>query len=323
MSPLTERILAWFGRPKWLWTVLWALVPLISPVIYASAIRLSGQAFDSEDFANLMLTQAVLAYACLILLWGAGLLARQAAVLQHDVARMAPASDPTGLFRYIGSVRGPLVLSGVVAAIVSASGWERYGPLPPLAALPLLIVYMLPIQTFVWVYLTVLADLDRLGRQPLALDLFPQDRTLGLDRIGSLASTGVGLALAAAVPVLLAGSDEPITLGISLTIVATTVGVYVLSMWRIHRQMVAAKARYVALARRLYAEAYAPLRADPSVETLEAGASTLSAAQALEARAHAVPTWPLDDGTLKFVAVVTTGVVTSLVVRGLFAALGF
>ena len=40
-------------------------------------------------------------------------------------------------------------------------------------------------------------------------------------------------------------------------------------------------------------------------------------------RAHEVPIWPIDDGTLKFVAVVITGVVTSLVVRALFAALEF
>lgn len=320
---MTERILTRLGRPKWLWVILWALVPLISPFIFAGAIRLSGYAFSSEDFANLLVTQAVVAYACFVMLWGAGLLARQATALQREVAPLALAGAPKGLFRHIASVRGPLALTGIVAAILSASGWASYGPLPPLAALPLLVVYLLPIQTFVWVYVTILADLDRLGQQPLALDLFPQNRTLGLEKIGSLASTGIGLVLAAAIPVLLAGSDEPVTLGISLTIVATSVGVYVLSMWRIHRQMVSAKARYVAIARDLYAQAYAPMRSDPRVETLEARANTLSAAQALEVRAHEIPTWPIDDGTLKFVAVVIAGVVTSLVVRALFAALGF
>lgn len=322
LSPLTERILARLGRPAWLWILLWSLVPLLSPFVFATAIRLSGQALSNEDFANLLLTQAVVAYACLVLLWGAGILSRQATVLRQDMARLAPAGDHRPLFRRMGSVPGPLVLTTVVAFVLSASGWARYGPIPPLAALPLLVVYMLPIQTFVWVYLTILADLDRLGRQPLAIDLFPQDRTLGLERVGALASTGVGLVLAAAVPVLLAGSDEPVTLGISLALVATSVGVYLLSMWRIHRQMVSAKAHYMAIARRLYAEAYEPVRADPSIATLEARASVLGQAQALEARAHDIPTWPIDEATLRFVAVVITGVVTSLVVRALLATAG-
>ncbi len=208
-------------------------------------------------------------------------------------------------------------------AIVSAGGWATYGPIPPLAALPLLVVYMTPILTFVWIYLTILADLDRLGRQPLALDVFPQDRTLGLEKLGSLASTGLGLLLLAAVPVLLAGADEPVTLGISLAIVAITVALFVVSMWRVHLQLVAAKARYVSLARRLYADAYAPIRQEPSVQVLETQATALRAAQSLDERAHTLPTWPIDEGTLRFIAVVITGVVTGLIVRGLFAAFGF
>jgi hypothetical protein len=34
-------------------------------------------------------------------------------------------------------------------------------------------------------------------------------------------------------------------------------------------------------------------------------------------------TWPVDEGTLRFIAVVITGVVTSVIVRGLFAAVDF
>jgi hypothetical protein len=321
--PITERILRRLGRPRWLWILLWAMVPLISPFVFATAIRLSGDALTTPDFLNLLATQTVLAYACFVLLWGGGLMARQAAILQQDLARLETADPSTDLFDGIGSVRGPLVLTTIVVAISSANGWVTYGPAPPLAALPLLFVYMTPIMTFVWVYLTILSDFNRLGRKPLALDQFPEDRTLGLEQLGSLASTGLGLLLVAAVPVLLAGSDEPVTLGISLAIVAMTVAIFVLSMWRLHRQMAAAKARYVALARRLYADAYAPIRGEASVERLEAQASALRAAQSLDERANNLLTWPIDEGTLKFIAVVITGVVTSLVVRGLFAALGF
>jgi hypothetical protein len=131
------------------------------------------------------------------------------------------------------------------------------------------------------------------------------------------------LVLIAAIPVLLAGSDEPGTLAISLTLVIGVVAVYALSMWRLHRQMAAAKARYVAQARQLYADAYAAIRVRPDVETLEASSSALSVAQSLDERAAGLPTWPIDEGTARFVAVVITGVITSIIVRALFAAIGF
>lgn len=322
-APVTERILRRLGPPKWLWITLWALVALISPVVVGTTVRLSGQLFGAQDFVNLLATQGVLAYACFVLLWGGGLVGRQAAVVQQELARLAPRAAATDLFRGVGSVRGPLLLTAIVVVIASAYGWTRYGPLPPLAALPLLFVYLTPILTFVWVYLTILTDVNRLGREPLALDVFPQDRTLGLEKLGSLVSTGLGLVLVAAVPVLLASSDQPVTLGISLTIVGVAVAIFVLSMWRLHRQMAAAKTQYIAIARRLYAEAYAPIRQETSVATLEAQSSVLRAAQTLEERAHNLPSWPIDEGTLRFIAVVITGVVTSLIVRGLFAAAGF
>ena len=34
-------------------------------------------------------------------------------------------------------------------------------------------------------------------------------------------------------------------------------------------------------------------------------------------------TWPLDEGTLRFVVVMVTGIVTGVIVRAVFAALGF
>jgi hypothetical protein len=102
-----------------------------------------------------------------------------------------------------------------------------------------------------------------------------------------------------------------------------TVGAFLLSMWRLHLQMAAAKSRNVEIARRLYSEAYAPIREKADVAALEAQSNVLSVAQSLDERAHGLPTWPIDEGTTRFLAVVITGVITSLVVRGLFAAIGF
>lgn len=322
-TPITERVLGRLGPPRGLWIAGWALLPLLSPIVFSSAVRLSGRPFASGEFLDYLATQGSLAYATGLLLWGTGRLGRGAAAARDGLVRLAPSTMPGDLFERIGSVAGPLVATVAVAAIISANGWLTYGPLPPLAALPLLVAYLIPIMTFLWVYLAVLVDVHRIGRVPLALDTFPQDRTLGLGGLGSLASTGLGLLLAAAAPVLLVGSDEPVTLVVSLGIVALAVGTFLMAMWRLHLQMAAVKARAIVATRALYADAYAPLRATPTLETLSAQASVLGTAQALDERAHALPTWPIDEGTLRFLAVIVTGVVTSVVVRALFAAIGF
>jgi hypothetical protein len=324
MTPVTERVLRRLGRPRLLWIVLWSLDALVTPVVFTTAIALSGHDLAPSDRLNLVTTQAVLAVACFILLLGTGVLARQAARARQSVTPLVTSGTGGDLFGRIGSVRGPAILTALIVVITSLGGLLRYGPIPPLATLVPATIYLLPIMTFVWVYLIILSDIDRFGRQPLAIaSTYPQDRTLGLGRIGSVASSGLGLLILAAVPIMLIAADEPVTLGIDLAIVALTVAVFVLSMSRLHRQMSAVKEGHVADARRLYAEAYLPIRQRGDVASLEAQSSALNVAQSLEERAHNMTTWPLDEGTLRFIAVVVTGVVTSVIVRGMFAALGF
>jgi hypothetical protein len=319
---VSERILRRLPGRRGAWILLWASAPLVSFVVNLAAIRLAGHTLGTHEVLDLLTTQAVLAYACLLLLWGVGLLARQAADVRRELA-LSRQPVPADLFGRVGSIWGPLTLTTVVAALITANGWLRYGPMPPLAALPLVIMYSIPILTFVWVYLTVLLDLDRVGRRPLSLMGFPEDRTLGLEDVGALASTGLGLLLIASVPVLLAGADQPVTFGISIAIVAFAVIVFVLSMWRIHRQMVKARDGFVLFTRRLYADAYAPIRKDPKAKVMEAQSAALGVAQSLDERAQNLLTWPIDEGTVKFIAVVVTSVVTSIIVRALFAAVGF
>ncbi|HSL76128.1 MAG TPA: hypothetical protein VK867_04220 [Candidatus Limnocylindrales bacterium] len=323
MAPITERILSAIGGSRPIWMALWAATALVSPVVFSTVVRATGRPFPTVDFLDAFWTQVGLTWATLVTLWGCARLGKEAHSTRDELSRELPDRVPERLFAAIARADGPLLLTAVVVGITIVDNGLAYGPLPPLATLPLFVGYMLPIATFIWVYVAILADINRLGELPLVLDRFPQDRTMGIGHIGSLASTGLGVLLVAAVPVLLLAADEPITVAIGLTLVIGSVGVYGLSMWRLHRQMAAAKERYVANARRLYADAYAPIRSRPDVETLEASSSALSVAQSLDERAAALPTWPIDEGTARFVAVVITGVLTSLIVRALFAAIGF
>lgn len=321
--PLTERILGRLGQPRRLWIGVWSLVPLISPLVFATAIRLSGEPLIGAQFADLAATQVGLAFATLVLLVGTGVLSRRAIQLRPTLDHLGGDRSVLAGFAAMGSIAGPLVLAAAVAALVSAGGLVAYGPIPPLAALPLLIVYLIPIMTYVWVYLVILLELDRLGRRSLALDSFPEDPSLGLSEPGSLGSTGLALLLIAVAPVLVVGSDEPLTLGVSLAVVAIAVGGFVISMWRLHRQMGAARQRYIVFAQDLYAEVFKPVRRHPTAEALEAHASALRAAEALDARARSVLTWPIDESATRFLGVVVTSVVTSVIVRALFATVGF
>jgi hypothetical protein len=295
---------------------------MVRPIVFVATLTLSGAAARTPDMVEVLISQAAIGYVVVVLLWGVGRLERGARELRAGIRKLTNADRATDPFRGIGSVAGPMALSAIVVLVSEARAWIAYAPLVALADAPLFMLNMLPILTFVWVYLAILMGLNRPGRHHLALDPFPQDRSLGLGPLGSLASTGLVLLFAAAVPVLLVASDEPFTLILSLLIVATSVLVFFLSMWRIHGQMVEAKARYVAIARRLYEDAYKPLRAEPTVERLEAQATALRAAQALDERAADLLVWPIDEGTVRFIAVVITGVVTSLVIRAIFAAAG-
>jgi hypothetical protein len=86
--------------------------------------------------------------------------------------------------------------------------------------------------------------------------------------------------------------------------------------------MVDVKWSELAIARELYAQAYAPVRAMPTLEMLERQRSLLGAADTLEKRAHAIHEWPIDEGTFARVLTITTSVIAMTVGRLILDPLG-
>jgi hypothetical protein len=160
-----------------------------------------------------------------------------------------------------------------------------------------------------------LIGLDQLGRARLALAPFPQDRSLGLGAVGSLAFSGFALLVLAAVPTLLASTRNGSTFFITALILAVNLPIFFSSMWRLHRQMSGAKARYVCDARELYAAAYEPLRSNPSLSVLRKQASVLDAASALQERAERIQVWPINDGLIAIISFIVAGITSGIVVR--------
>ncbi len=312
--PLTERVLARLGRPRGLWIALWASTAVLTPAFLLSALALQGELGRVTNLPELLVSQAVISYVILVCLWGVGRLARDTRALEPDLARLTGTARPLESLTAFGSLAPPILLAVAVEVVNTYGTAGRYGALAAIAVLPFLTLSILPIMTFVWTYLQLLVGLDRLGQARLALDLFPQDRSLGLAPVGSLAFTGFVVLWAAVIPIMI-GNQGNWTFLLSVAIVVVLVSAFFLSMWRLHRQMSSAKAAYVAAARELFAQAYEPIRRDGTLEVLQAQAPLLGPAQALEERAERILEWPLDEGTTARVAIILTGIVTGLLLR--------
>jgi hypothetical protein len=321
-EPLTERILDWIGGPRWLWVVLWAAIALVRPLVLLVSLTASGQRLDTADWIDVLDSQVILGYVTLVALFGTWRIFSGARALAPDLAKLAHLDNGASFFPWMASVAGPIALLAIVSVVSFVTGVRNWGPVSGVADLPLLIANTLPIMVFVWTYLALLAGINALGRLQLSLDLFPQDRTLGLGPVGSLALTGFWLVLIAAVPLIVVTADNLATVGMSVAVIAISTALLFLSMFRLHRRLAAAKVGYVALARTLYAEAYEPVRTKPSLKALQTQAPALEVAQALVERAERVQEWPIDERATAWVVVVVTGVVTSLLVRLVLSATG-
>lgn len=320
--PLPERVLVALPGPKAVWIGLWGLLAVVRLGFHVLVLVATDSWSLDRDYVNSALRQATLGYIVIAVLWFGPILIRRIEALEPQLDALASRRPESGWFPRLTSAAGPMALAAFAVIASVPSNYSGWGLLNAALDAPLLFVVLLPIMSFVWAYATLLIGLDRLGRAELRLETFPEDRTLGLGPVGSVAMAGFWLLIASAAPLLVVAGSDLTTVVIAITVVAVTIGLFVLSMLRLHGQMQAAKARYVAQARALVAEAYAPLRASTDLATLRDSSSSLSAAQGLAERAEKLLEWPIDERMVTWMTVVVTGVVTSLVVRLVLEALG-
>jgi hypothetical protein len=322
-EPLTERILDWLGEPKWAWILVWTAVSFLRPVILFVALSGGGRHLSSDEWIRVLVIQASFAWVTLVGFFGVRYIWRGVRGLAADLATLAPGESVARLFAGMASTFGPILLTVAIVVVPSfVSSWQHWGAVAALSDLPLVFINSLPSMTFIWMYLVLLTGFQRLGHARLSLDSFPEDRSLGLGPVGSLALNGFWLVLVAAIPLIIVGSADLPTVVLSLGVIAASVALFFLSMYRIHRQMVDTKRGYLSLARGIYGEAYKPVRTKPSLKALQDQAPVLNVAQALVERAEHILEWPIDERATAWVVVVITGVVTSLIVRLVLALAG-
>lgn len=322
--PMTERILAWLPGPAWVWIGAWALLVLIRPVFFEQALRLTGTPYETWQFVRSRLpAHIVLSYMVILSFWAVRKLARETRALEPLLAGLTGRTGgASGIFAGLSSTAGPLALTIIVTGVTLVDLAAERGLLAPLVFLPYLVFPVIPLMTLFWVYLMLLVGLDAAGRREMKLGPFPEDCSLGLAPVGALAFKGFLIFCAATVPFMLVNLRSRFDLALGLAFFVAGVAVFFLSMWRLHGQMVEAKRRHLAWARGLYAEAYEPVRASGTLETIRERAPLVSAAEALEKRAGAIQEWPIDERTITRIVAITMSVVTAVISRMVLRSLG-
>ena len=323
LRPLSECILTRLPGPRALWIVAWALVPWLNAAANLLLEEEARSAVWEQSRVLVLLNYAAVSVAVVMTLWGARRIARRLETLQGDTRNgLDVAEGPAHPFRELTSVRGPLLACAATAIAFGATGVVVDGWASGILRGATWFVFGIPIWSFLWTYGSLQLGLDRLGRQHLLPDAPRVDPTLGMRPLGGVAFMGLWMLLAWLVPLVLTGLPDVVGAVIGLAVLAGALGTFAFSLFRLHGQMVEAKASELAVARELYAEAYEPVRAAPTLDALEQQRALLGAADALEKRAQAIHEWPIDEGTLARVITIATSVVAMVVARMLLDPFG-
>jgi hypothetical protein len=317
LRPLTERILAGLPGPRPVWIGLWALVPWLNFAAY-EALDIEGAAFD-QSRGLVIGSYAAVSFAVVVTLWGTGRLARRVESLLAATATVCVGCT-TKDFREMNSVRLPLIAAGVTAVAFAITTGVDEGAAAGVIRGVTWFVLGVAFWVFLWTYLALQRGLDRLGRERLRPA--PLDPTLGLKPLGDVAFMGLWILLLWLVPIVLTGLPDVVGVVFGLLIVAGGIAAFVLSLRRLHRQMVEFKEGELEVARSLYGEAYAPVRQAKTLAVLEEQRNLLGAADSLEKRATAIHEWPIDESTLTRVITITTSVTAVIVARLILAPVG-
>lgn len=295
-------------------------MPLLNAGAYVLLEPRERSGVWERDTTLIALNYAFLILAVVITLWGSSRIARRLEALRLDPD--APPASRRRVFRTLNATGGPLTLAAATAVAFALGGVARGDYTAAAVRGATWFLLGIAFGTFLWTYASLQLGLDRLGRERLNPDAPLRDPSLGLRPLGDVAFVGLWMLLIWLVPVLLTGLSDVVGITLGLLVLTLGLGAFFASLYRLHRQMVAVKVRELALARGLYAQAYEPIRATPTLESLEAQRNLLGAADALERRAREIHEWPIDEGTFARVLTITTSVIAITIARLILDPLG-
>jgi hypothetical protein len=298
---------------------VWALVPWLNAGANVLLETGARSAVWEQSRTLVILSYAAFSIAIVITVWGATRIARGVESLREATEIEV---DHCEAFREVNSIRGPLLLSAATAFAFAVSAFIGDGWTAAILRGATWFVLGIALWSFLWTYGSLHLGLDRLGRRHLPAGAVRIDPTLGLRPLGSLAFMGLWMLLAWLVPLLLTSLPDVVGVVLGVIVLGGALATFFLSLLRLHRQMADVKTREIAIARGLYAQAYAPVQAARTLDALEQQHRLLGAADALERRAHAIHEWPIDEGTLARILTVATSVIAITVARLILDPLG-
>jgi hypothetical protein len=325
LLPVTERLLAKLPGKRWLWVILWSLVTVVR--VWVIVPMIAGAGLNPLGWEHLwMALLEVLVWSSVIWLsfWGVNKFAKDVVALEPSLSQLLGKHHYSTRYAFRGmeSTLGPLLLTVLLLLIfeleyILQGFWEL-----ALVNLPFALLSYFPLTTWFWNYVMLMIGLNRLGEQHLSLESYSGDKSMGLKPVGALAFSGFRIFALILGPILLVNIAYTLALVVGLIFFITGVIAFFLSLYRIHGQMMIARKQEIAKAKRLYAEAYEPLRFTPSLELLEKQAPLLSAAESLEKRLEGIQTWPFSDAIFVRIVAIATSVVTAIVVKLILKPLG-
>jgi hypothetical protein len=293
-----------------LWIAVWAAVPWANAGINLLLGTETKSAVWEQSGIVVVLNYAALSFAIVLTIWGS----RRLASRVGDLLATAP-------FREMNSVAAPALIAVAMAVAFGTTAFLQDGLVAAIVRGATWLVVGAALSTFLWTYVSLQIGLYRLGAVPVADDA-RMDPGLGLRPLGDVAFTGLWILLAWLVPLVLTGLPDVVGVVMGGAVLVAALATFFLSLVRLHHRMVEVKAEEVALARELYAQAYAPVRESPTLDTLEQQRNLLSAADALEKRAKSIHDWPIDEGTFARVLTIATSVVAITIGRLILDPLG-
>lgn len=322
LRPLTERLVARLPGPAPVWFAVWASIPWLNAG--ANLLLLADESrsavWDRSSWV-VAVNYAALSLAMVVTLWGTRHVVRRLEALDREVADVVE-SDARTSFREVNLIAPPLLGAVALASAFGVSTLIDAGFGPAVLRATTWLALGVAMCTFLWTFAALQLGLDRLGRARLDFHRSSVAPDLGLRPVGDVAFLGLWLLLAWLVPVVWTGIPDAVGLVIGGVVLVAALAVFFLSLTRLHRRMVEIRDSELAVARRLYAEAYAPLREAPTLAKLGEQQSLLSAADALEKRARAIQAWPIDEATIARIATIVTSVIAVTVARLLLDPFG-
>lgn len=323
-----ERLHHRVGLPLWAGALLLGVVPtiLLLPVSY----YLSGL-WNEFLSSGIIFSSPLLALVIMFAHFSVRYVRRRLMVLAEyaDLIREdGLLTDLKELYRLRGVAVTYLLLMGTVQTIFIFFVLPgRYSLAQKLGiSLPFLF-WNVFLCTFFWVWFYSIYKIYRMGKLPLKLRPFTEDRTLGLKPFGrtSLQLTGVYVAFLASIFVTTVPLSEysPLVIALAISLLLLGLVIFFLPLLTLHSKLVEAKQQALQWISPQYVALVQKLRKDGLENSDEKLYHALAAIDKIQRDINQIHSWPFDVGIVTRLAAIIFSVVAILLASFVRAILRF